>query len=142
MASDLKQFMFKRTKNRETKDIPVVLKNGDQAEITIQALLSHEFKNAYSRNIKTYPPAEGTSVSTTALDEFDFCADVCIAGIASPDLGNATLQNNFQVMTKKDLIYQLFDFDEIGRIAGEITGLGKQPTTTGTEPDLIKEAKN
>lgn len=145
MASDLKSFLVKTNKLRNTKTIPVTLKSGDKREIDIQSLRPQELKNIYSKNTKTYPPAEGTSMSSTSLDNFDFAVDVLITGITAPDLQSVELQDFFGVYTQQDLVYEMFDLDEIGRISGEIINLGGKEskiTTTGTEPTAVREAKN
>ncbi len=144
MASDLKSFLVKTNKLRNTKTIPVTLKSGDKREIDIQSLRPQELKNIYSKNTKTYPPAEGTSMSSTGLDNFDFAIDVLITGITAPDLQSVELQDFYGVYTQQDLLYEMFDLDEIGRISGEIVNLGgkEKITTTGTEPSAVREAKN
>lgn len=145
MASDLKSFLIKTNKLRAEKTIPVTLRSGDIREIDIQSLTPQEVKKIYSKNTKTYPPAEGTSTSTTGLDPFDYAIDVLRTGIISPDLQSIELQDHFGVMSVEDLLYAMFDMDEIARISGEITNLGgtdSKPTTTGTEPKAVREAKN
>lgn len=145
MASDLKSFLFKTNKLRTEKTIPVTLKNGDKAEIDIQSLRPQELKKIYSKNTKTFPPAEGTSQSSVGLDSFDFATDVLMTGIVSPDLASIELQDHFGVYTQEDLLYEMFELNEIGRISGEIINLGgkaSKPTTTGTEPSAVREAKN
>ena len=145
MASDLKSFLVKTNKVLAEKSIPVTLKTGDKREIDIRALRPQELKNIYSKNTKTFPPIEGSSMSSTGLDQFGFATDVLICGITAPDLQSIQLQDHFNVVTQEDLLYAMFSIEEIGRISGEITELGgesSKPTTTGTEPSAIREAKN
>lgn len=146
MASDLKSFLIKSTKVRNTKTIPVTLKSGDKREIDIQSLTGQELKKIYSKNTKTYPPAEGSSAAATAsLDPFGYALDVAKTGIVSPDLQSVELQNFYQVYTVDDLLYELFEISEINNISIEIQSLSgseANPTTTGTEPGAIREAKN
>lgn len=146
MASDLKSFLIKTTKVRDEKTIPVTLKSGDRVEIDIQSLTSQELKKIYSRNTKTYPPAEGSSAAATAtLDPFGYALDIVKSGIIAPDMRSSALYENYKVETLDDLIYAMFELNEISRISGEIQNLGgenSKPTTTGTEPEAVREAKN
>lgn len=145
MASDLKSFLVKTNKLFIEKTIPVTLKSGDKREIDIRSLTPQELKKIYSKNTKTYPPAEGGTTSSTGLDSFGFATDVLITGIIAPSLESIELQDHFKVYTKEDLLYAMFDMNEIGRISSVITKLGGQnskPTTTGTEPSAVREAKN
>lgn len=145
MASNIKSFLIKNTRIRVKKTIPATLINGDRVEIDIQSLFGEEIKNIRSKNMRTYPPAEGTGNMTTALDDMDFAVDILIKGITAPDLSNIDIQDNFGATTQSTLIYRMFDLEEIGRIAGIIVQLGgekNKPTTEGTEPEAIREAKN
>lgn len=145
MASSLKSFLIKTNRVRKEKTISATLINGDRVEIDIQSLFGEEIKNIRSKNMRTYPPAEGTGLSTTALDEFDFSVDVILKGMKNPDPSLIELQDNFSATTQQMLIYRMFELNEIGRIAGEIIALGgeeSKPTTEGTEPEAIRQAKN
>lgn len=146
MASDLKSFLVKNTKVRNTKTIPVTLKSGDKREIDIQSLTGQEFKKIFSQNTKTYPAAEGTSaMAATSQDPFGLALDIVKTGITAPDLNSMELQDFYHVYTVDDLLYELFEIAEITRISTEIqdlSGSEAQPTTTGTEPEAIREAKN
>lgn len=145
MASNLKSFLIKANRVRKEATIPATLINGDRVEIDIQSIFGEELKNIRSKNMRTYPPAEGTGLSTTALDEFDFSVDIIIKGMISPRTDSVELQDNFGATTQQMLVYRMFDLNEIGRIAQEIIklgGLSTRPTTEGTEPEAIRNAKN
>lgn len=147
MASNLESFLIKTNKVRNEKTISAELKNGQSVELDIKEITAQELKRIRSRNTKTYPPAEGTSMATTNLDDMGFATDIAIAGITAPDLRSAKLFNHFGVSTVEDLLYEMFTINEIGKISTEIIQLtnanpSNKPTTNGIEPELKREAKN
>lgn len=149
MASSLKSFLRKSSKVQKSKTIPVTIKAGDNLEIDIRELTPQEIKRLRSQNIKTYPPAEGSAMATTSLDDIGFAEDICLTGITAPDLKSSELITCHAGVggTAKDVLYGLFSLSMISQIASEIMNLTNEdpdnkPTTEGTEPKLVNEAKN
>lgn len=147
MASSLSSFLIKDTKVRRETTIPATLKDGTQVEMDIRELDGEELKRLRSRNTRTYPPAEGTSMSSTGLDEIGFAEDVVLTAVIDPDLRNAELFNHYGVTLADKLLYKMFKVAEITNIATQIIDFtnenpNNKPTTNGTEPELIRQAKN
>lgn len=147
MASNLTEFFNKGRRALKTDTIGVTLRDGRELEADIQELEPSVLKRLRSMNTKTYAPAEGSSVSQTALDELGFAVDVVIAGMTAPDLTNAGLMNSYGVYTKEDLVYSMFSLNEISLVATAILQLTSEDAkeraaVDGTDPELVKEAKN
>lgn len=147
MASSLDQFLRKSTKEKKTKTIPVTLSGGENLEIDIRELTAGELKRIRNKNTKTYPPVEGSAQAVTGLDDLGFSGDIVLAGVVEPNLQSAKLIASYGVTNKEDLLWEMFTLQEVGRIASEIVQLTQEntdntPTTNGTEPKLVNEAKN
>lgn len=147
MASNAQAFLRKQTKVKRTKTIPVKLLDGSNVEIDIRELTPQELKRARSKNTRTYPPAEQSAIATTGIDDIGLAEDITLIGMIEPRLDNAELMHSYDVTTQTDLLYELFSINTIGEIAAAIMNLTNEdpnntPTTNGTEPSLVKEAKN
>lgn len=151
MASSLEQFLSVKTTKLKEKTIPATCKDGTEVEIDIRQLTPQEYQRTKAISTFSYQTPNGT-LGNAQTEEIAFALNLAVAGIVRPNLNNVELRKHCDTHSSEGVVTGLFDIDEIGRIALEVSNLslgnaarnqdGQIEAGVGTDPEKVKEAKN
>lgn len=142
--SNLSLFLKKNKKTRENKMYPatksLVDENGKPLDWEIRHVTTKEVEKIREECTIEIPVPGKPGLYRPKVDNTKFVDKMIIAGVVSPDLYNADLQNSYGVMKPEDLLKEMVDDPQEYNSLGEFVKNfgGKEETLT----EKVEEAKN
>lgn len=142
--SNLSLFLKKNKKTRENKMYPatnsLVDESGKPLDWEIRHVTTREVEKIREDCTIEVPVTGKPGLYRPKVDNTKFIDKMIIAGVVSPDLYNAELQNSYGVMTPEDLLKEMIDDPKEYNALGEfVKNFGEKEETLS---DKVETAKN